>query len=247
MNLLGIARISRITTCQYHSRYLSTNSKSSKSYYETLDLMSSASKKEIRDAYIKKSKLCHPDHDPSDPTLHAKFVAVQEAYDVLSSDVKRKEYDLNGTNFQRNQAHPRSSAEYPHHQAPGWGQRPSNAGDPFKDEKPRAFWTDPNYPKFEPRGKSRVFGREIDARTRNKLIASAVFLWMTFGTAFVIIYVRFIYGRREAVLMDRQKRLSAQYQETRDEAYRAKNNREVAELIQEKVKKSKRDRAEKED
>ena len=80
--------------------------------------------------------------------------------------------------------------------------------------------------------KTNVFGRELDAKAMNKLIVSGAFLWMIFGMAFVYIYVKYIYGQREAVLMDRQKKLSAQYHETRDEFYRAKSNGKVAELLE---------------
>ena len=37
----------------------------------------------------------HPDKDPSDPHLHDKFVAINEAYSVLSKATSRREYDLN--------------------------------------------------------------------------------------------------------------------------------------------------------
>lgn len=235
-NPLGIARILKLASSQFHSRCLSTNPNLSKSHYDTLNIPSSASKKEIRDAYIKKSKLCHPDHDPSDPTLHAKFLAVQEAYDVLSTDSKRTEYDLGVANFHH---HPRSSAHYQNQQAPGWGhqhqQQPFGRDDSFNDpKKPRAFWTEPEYQKMKPsvNKKTNVFGRELDAKAMNKLIVSGAFLWMIFGMAFVYIYVKYIYGRREVVLMDRQKKLSAQYHETRDEFYRAKSNGKVAELLE---------------
>ena len=56
-NLLGIARISRLPNSPFCSRDLSTSSNLNKSHYETLGVPSSASKKEIRDAYIEKSKV----------------------------------------------------------------------------------------------------------------------------------------------------------------------------------------------
>jgi len=122
-NLLGIVRISRLPSSPFFSRDLATSSNLNKSHYEILGVPSSASKKEIRDAYIEKSKLCHPDHDPLDSTLHVKFLAVQEAYDILSTDTKRKEYDFGSNNFRQNLAHPRSSVQYPNRQAPGWSQQ----------------------------------------------------------------------------------------------------------------------------
>lgn len=35
----------------------------------------------------------HPDRDPSNPALHTQFVALNEAYRVLSKELSRKEYD----------------------------------------------------------------------------------------------------------------------------------------------------------
>lgn len=35
----------------------------------------------------------HPDRDPSNPALHTQFVALNEAYHVLSKELSRKEYD----------------------------------------------------------------------------------------------------------------------------------------------------------
>jgi len=84
-----------------------------KSHYETLDVTANASKKEIRDAYIQKSKLYHPDNDPSDPSLHEKFVAIQEAYNVLSSYQKRREYDIPSTNFNQGTVHRSASNPRP--------------------------------------------------------------------------------------------------------------------------------------
>jgi len=136
-NLLGIVRILRLPSSPFFSRDLATSSNLNKSHYETLGVPSSASKKEIRDAYIEKSKLCHPDNDPLDSTLHVKFLAVQEAYDILSTDAKRKEYDFGSNNFRQNLAHPRSSVQYPNRQAPGWSQQQQQQQQqhPFGDKK----------------------------------------------------------------------------------------------------------------
>lgn len=68
-----------------------------KCHYETLGIEKTASVKEIRNAYLKKSKLCHPDLNPDDETLHAKFVVVNEAYSVLGDKAKKEEYDVGST------------------------------------------------------------------------------------------------------------------------------------------------------
>ena len=57
---------------------------------------------------------------------------------------------------------------------------------------------------------------------------------MTFGTGFVYIYVKYIYGQREVVLMDRQKKLAAQYNATREEA-RSRTNKEAVDAFLKKT------------
>lgn len=68
---------------------------SKRDYYEVLGLSKTASKDEIKSAYRKLAKQYHPDinHSPDAPK---KFQEVQEAYDVLSDDNKRAQYDRFG-------------------------------------------------------------------------------------------------------------------------------------------------------
>lgn len=63
------------------------------SYYQTLNVSDKASQEEIKKAYRKLAKEFHPDKNLGSDTKH-RFQAVQEAYDVLSDDSKRREYDL---------------------------------------------------------------------------------------------------------------------------------------------------------
>ncbi|PSN38970.1 hypothetical protein C0J52_11341 [Blattella germanica] len=63
-------------------------------HYDTLKLPRNCTSKDVRDSFIKLSKKCHPDKNRDDPTTHAQFVKLNEAYSVLSRPEKRREYDL---------------------------------------------------------------------------------------------------------------------------------------------------------
>ena len=63
-------------------------------HYTALGLKSDASLSDIKRAFRQKASQFHPDRN-SDPDAPARFREVQEAYDVLSDDDKRKAYDDN--------------------------------------------------------------------------------------------------------------------------------------------------------
>lgn len=66
-----------------------------KDYYEVLGVNKSASDAEIKSAFRKLAKKYHPDLN-KEPDAAEKFKEVQEAYDVLSDEKKRKTYDQFG-------------------------------------------------------------------------------------------------------------------------------------------------------
>ena len=67
-----------------------------KDYYEALGVGRSADTEEIRKAYRRLARKYHPDLNPGDKAAEERFKKVQEAYDVLSDDEKRKVYDQYG-------------------------------------------------------------------------------------------------------------------------------------------------------
>ena len=62
------------------------------SHYETLGLQKNASKDEIKSAYHKLAKVYHPDKNTGNDAKE-KFQKIQEAYETLSDDEKRAQYD----------------------------------------------------------------------------------------------------------------------------------------------------------
>lgn len=65
-------------------------------FYEVLGVAKTASADEIKRAHRKLARKYHPDVNKSDPSSEAKFKEVQEAYDILADDKKRKAYDQFG-------------------------------------------------------------------------------------------------------------------------------------------------------
>jgi molecular chaperone DnaJ len=65
-------------------------------YYEVLGCERGVSAEDIRKAYKREALKHHPDRNPGDPEAETKFKAVNEAYQVLSDDDKRRIYDQFG-------------------------------------------------------------------------------------------------------------------------------------------------------
>jgi molecular chaperone DnaJ len=64
--------------------------------YDTLGVKKGAPADEIKKAYRKLAAKYHPDRNPGDASAEEKFKEVQNAYDVLSDEEKRKNYDTFG-------------------------------------------------------------------------------------------------------------------------------------------------------
>ncbi len=64
-----------------------------KDLYQLLGLPREASQDDIQRAHRRLVREHHPDANPEDPRAEERFKEVQQAYEVLSDDNKRREYD----------------------------------------------------------------------------------------------------------------------------------------------------------
>jgi molecular chaperone DnaJ len=78
---------------------LSTKDFLEKDYYKTLGVAKGASADEIKKSYRKLARKYHPDANEGDAKAEERFKEISEAYNVLSDDKRRKEYDEARTLF----------------------------------------------------------------------------------------------------------------------------------------------------
>ena len=72
---------------------MSTKDFLEKDYYKVLNVSKGASADEIKKSYRKLARKYHPDANKGDAKAEERFKEISEAYNVLSDDKRRKEYD----------------------------------------------------------------------------------------------------------------------------------------------------------
>ncbi|XP_065051754.1 dnaJ homolog subfamily C member 4-like [Rhopilema esculentum] len=197
-------------------RKISQNATEKKCYYDVLGLNKTATRKEIRSAYVSKTKELHPDKDISDPELHDLFVEVNEAYTVLGNNVKKAEYD----NLKTNMTRIKYKAGYASTDNPFGNVRDSHYSHSTQfDPKFQGFSEDEQYTESSKRdfefAKEKYRGERSSA---NKYIISAALAIMAAGAIAHYFQINFIRRRFEEYQEKVQQETSSVYNTVRQKA-----------------------------
>jgi len=107
-----------------------TQSEASRNYYDVLNVSRGATRKEIKAAFRNLATKYHPDKNKS-PDAEEKFREIAEAYEVLSNDERRRQYDEfgdEGLNYGQHQ----QQSQYNQRQHNGGGNSYSSFHESFQ-------------------------------------------------------------------------------------------------------------------
>ena len=105
-------------------------------YYETLGVSKNATQDEIKKAYRNLARKYHPDVNPDDPNAEEKFKDINEAYQVLSDEDKRKKYDRFGSQYKQYQRTGGRAEDFDWSQ---WAQQGQRGGSQYRTVSPEEF------------------------------------------------------------------------------------------------------------
>ena len=135
------------TSQRIRYRFIYTTNKkfgsTNKNYYDVLGINSNSSKKEIKEAFYKLAKIYHPDINKG---AEEKFKEINQAYEVLGDDGKRKIYDESLKYGNAYEEHP-GYEEYKKTYTKGsqYYNQKAKKGDYSNYYSPRGGYQDPNF------------------------------------------------------------------------------------------------------
>jgi curved DNA-binding protein len=128
-------------------------------YYKVLGVERNSTTKDIRKAYRRLARQYHPDVNPGNKEAEEKFKQINEAYEVLSDDDKRKKYDQLGSSYQQWQQRGGPSSGF------DWSQWASGQpGDGYRVEFSDADMGDDAFSEFF----RNIFGGGFGGQTRTQ-------------------------------------------------------------------------------
>lgn len=92
-----------------------------KDYYKILGVEKTATSEQLKKAYRKLAVKYHPDKNPDNKAAEDKFKEINEAYEVLGDEEKRKKYDQFGENYKYYEQHGGRAEDYDWSQFGGGG------------------------------------------------------------------------------------------------------------------------------
>lgn len=150
------------------------------SHYDTLKLPRDCTTKDIRDSFIRLSKQCHPDKNQNDPSTHAQFIKVNEAYHILNCPDKRRLYDLTlkpeARHSQRHEYGPFDVDTATYRQRVVW--------------QDKSFWNYGDQTKHDFNKDSEYYGIKGLKRVHNGWIAVLIIVFSAIGICFQVFLIR---------------------------------------------------------